>query len=1079
MKNITFISASAGSGKTHRITRDIVKCLVDGSCRPGGLMATTFTRKAANELRERLRQGLYQADRPTLAEGIDQGLIGTVHSVCGQLLQRFAFEAGISPRIEILPPEEVAAFLGQAVEMATDLQKIEQLQQVAHRLGQSDPKTTQFSWKNQVRQIIDAMRANDLAISSLAAMGEESINSLSSFLLQPTAADLDGELAAAMEAAQEKIAGNGDATKVTAEYLGLLRASLAQLQAGRLPWSEWAKLSKTKPGATSLGEAKTVLDTAAKVESHPRLHEDIRTYTRLVFAVAGESLATFQKLKEERGLLDYTDLEQRACHLLRNTPVIRDILKQELDLLVVDEFQDTSPIQLALFMQLASCARQVIWVGDVKQAIYGFRDSDPELVRSVVEAIKNRGGTIADPLNTSWRSSPALVDAASDLFAPAFRQSLGLEDAEVRLKARPGRIAPSQPAVEFFELTSGEFTKDARNPRLKKLNGIPYADALADGVARLLTRGDGCQAVGKATHELRRLELRDVAILCRSQDAAAEAAEALVQRGFPVTRAEIGLLTTPEARLAIACLRRLADPFDTLATAEIAALSGTQKPEEWLASRLDYLASQPLTRLGDRWGMEAPFIVPAVVAIDQARARLKIYSPSEALAIALIAADVLGTVSAWGPSLERSAQRRANLESLRSLAAQYEEACATSHIPATIAGFLFWCDDRKRSENDAKASDEQANAIYVGTYHSAKGLEWPVVVCSSLDNVPKPRLWEVQVAARNSGFPFDPDQPLANRCLRFWVWPFGKQKTGIALADRIEASLIGKASLHAAEQEELRLLYVGLTRPRDLLILARDKAIPAAWLDSLKAPWFVDNNGRIDLPSGGSIPCRTVEFSPPQNTSLIAPAAEFAWFPPPLTRSGKKTVRLTPSGQAPVLNGRCGETINFGMRLPVAGKYDESELGDAIHAIFAAELLNPGHESRLLMATRTLHGFGLASAIDPEAVIAAVHGFRTQILNRFQPGKMLVEVPFTVTAEEGRQVTGIMDLLLETAQGWIIIDHKSFPGGSSAWPEKALSFSGQLDLYRKAVVLAKGPVVGTWIHFAVGGGLVEVQFDRR
>ena len=78
----------------------------------------------------------------------------------------------------------------------------------------------------------------------------------------------------------------------------------------------------------------------------------------------------YRQLKEERGLLDFADLEQRAIHLLRNVPLVKEILQKELDLLVVDEFQDTSPIQLGLFMELVGCAKETIWVWfEASQAI--------------------------------------------------------------------------------------------------------------------------------------------------------------------------------------------------------------------------------------------------------------------------------------------------------------------------------------------------------------------------------------------------------------------------------------------------------------------------------------------------------------------------------------------------------------------------------------------------------------------------------------------------------------------------------------------------------------------------------------
>ena len=250
------------------------------------------------------------------------------------------------------------------------------------------------------------------------------------------------------------------------------------------------------------------------------------------------------------------------------------------------------------------------------------------------------------------------------------------------------------------------------------------------------------------------------------------------------------------------------------------ALEGAHAPEAWLQDRLEYVASRETDggkKREDHWGLEAPFVNASLAALEAARDHLKVFSPTEAFDAALLAADVLGTVSAGGPSAARVAQRRANLEAVRAPLADYEESCATAHLPATIAGFLFRCGELERNETDGRAVDTQSEAIYVGTYHSTKGLEWPVVICSDLDSEPKPRIWQVTVTAQDPEKPLGLDDPLANRCVRFWPWPFGGQKTGIPLQDRIESSTIGREAMRTATQEELRLLYVGLTRARDRL----------------------------------------------------------------------------------------------------------------------------------------------------------------------------------------------------------------------------------------------------------------------
>ena len=307
-----------------------------------------------------------------------------------------------------------------------------------------------------MRGLLDAARANDFSPASLADMGRLSVDELLAFLPAPTTDNLDEQLAAAIKSAIETISKNGDETKAKSDYVELLQDTLRALEARRLPWSDWIKLGKKQPGKKSQTEAVAVTALAVRVETHPQLREHIRDYTMLLFSVAQISLKEFQRLKEERGLLDFSELEQRAFHLLRDQAHVRETFGRELDLLVVDEFQDTSPLQLALFMQLAALARETVWVGDVKQAIYGFRNSDPELIKAIVDQVR-KVGTLAEPLAKSWRSTPELVSLASALFVPAFGKSLNLPAKEVQLEAQRASISASQPSLEFFELSSGQF----------------------------------------------------------------------------------------------------------------------------------------------------------------------------------------------------------------------------------------------------------------------------------------------------------------------------------------------------------------------------------------------------------------------------------------------------------------------------------------------------------------------------------------------------------------------------------------------------------------------------------------------
>ncbi|HWD93556.1 MAG TPA: UvrD-helicase domain-containing protein [Verrucomicrobiae bacterium] len=1071
---ITFIGAGAGSGKTFRVTQEIQSRLVSGSCRPSGLIATTFTIKAANELSERIRQNLYLTGNLSLAERLNEASIGTVDKVCKKILTRFAFEAGISPQIEVLAEEDANLLFIQAVELSVSVKETGALQELADRLGQKDLQTRAYAWKRTVHQIANRVRENNFESADVLGMSERCWKEMLSHFPAASKDDLDAELTRTIRSALEKISQNGDNTSGTQNYCRLLEQCLSDLNNGHFAWSGWVKLTKEKPTKKSEDCAVPVMAAAAHYEIHPRLHSDIRNYIELVFQIATRSLASYQDLKAERGLADFTDLEQQTLALLENNPEITATLTTELDLVVVDEFQDTSPLQLALFLKLARCAKEVIWVGDVKQAIYGFRGTDPELTDAVVMELKNLGG-VAEPLNKSYRSIPSLVNLTNAIFEVPFKQSLRLTASEVALSPVRKSFERVQPAVEFFEVSSGKMNKGGGAKRIE--NG-PLAQTVALGVTRLLD--EDYQVYDKNSRQYRAAEFRDVAVLCRTNDDAARIAEELMREGYTVSLAKSGLLQTPEALFAMACFKRLLDPSDTLATAEIIALEGKMTPEEWLENRLAYMEKarkeNPNSR-GARWGLEEGFVHPIVMSLEQARPALDTASVCELFDLALIAGNVFCTVTRWGPSQSRANQRRANLEALRGLAAKYEEGCATNHRPATTTGFLIWCDDLAAQELDEKAADEIADAIHVLTYHRAKGLEWPIVICTDLDNKPKSRLWDgVNVLKDDASKSFSFAEPLENRRLSFWPWPFGAQEKGIPIVEKIEQGEVGKEATRAAHAEELRLLYVGFTRARDLLVLVKEKDQPHPWLDLLGANWLRPGQNPLALPPGNTVACRTRELTPPEAVQNRVPDKEYLWFTQPSSRTPKLPAQIIPSACAPMVSAKVAEILSFGSPIQMSHKFeDDTDLGDALHAIFAAEFTHPNHPKRATTAERILKEFGCEHSVWLEDVLRAVDVFREDLEKKFKPKQILVEVPFSFRNPAGQLIAGFIDLLVQVTDGWLVIDYKSFQGQKADWEAKALGYSGQLDCYRQAMFAMNMKAESLWIYFVLGGALIRVE----
>ena len=375
--NLTIISAGAGSGKTYTLTGRMVDLLKSG-VRASGIMATTFTQKAAAELQERVRARLLEDGLTEAANELGSALIGTVHSIGVRLLQRFAFEAGVSPLVEIIADSDQQRLFNESLAQVLTEERIETMNRLADRLGLTKKTDGEpYDWRRTIRDMTDVARANNFTKDTLEISKKRSRESFEA-LLPPaqTISDIqwNNRLLALIDQTVAALdANDADGTKTTREAAEELRNLQNQLKwRGELHWHEWVKISKVKVGAKSRDLFEELQELARSHDEHPRFRSDVGQYIELVFDIATDALQEYEQYKKKRGLIDYTDMETYVSRLLRIESV-REALRTELDLLLVDEFQDTSPIQLDIFLQLSRLARHSIWVGDPKQSIYGFQ----------------------------------------------------------------------------------------------------------------------------------------------------------------------------------------------------------------------------------------------------------------------------------------------------------------------------------------------------------------------------------------------------------------------------------------------------------------------------------------------------------------------------------------------------------------------------------------------------------------------------------------------------------------------------------------------------------------------------------
>ena len=1058
MARIEIISASAGSGKTYRLATVLHDAIATAAARPDAVLATTFTNRAAAELKERTRTRLLQAGRVEDAHRLGAARIGTVNAVCGRLVADFAFELGLAPNLRVIDERAAAMALRQAMSRVVTADDTEKLADVKRRFDES------WEWQRDVERIVTLARANRVAPEALARSAERSIQGLLTLFGAPEAdgAPLEAALAEGLARFLNEVDLDVDTTKKTREQLDKAKIILGKIRRGLpLQWADWWRAEALDPGKKSFACATPAKIAGGGHDRHPGIRADLATTCTLVYAIAARTLRAYEDYKRAWGAIDFTDQEVFALQLLERKEV-RARLGGEIDLVLVDEFQDTSPLQLAIFLRLADVAKRSVWVGDQKQSIFGFRGTDPSLMDAAVDTIL--AGAEPETLAKSWRSRPGLVDLTSDVFARGFACD-GVPESRVRLEAATAEDAAAGlgPVVERWRLPAKNLSEDAA------YLAAAVRDLLLDPEVRVRDR---------ATGVVRALRPGDVAILCYQNATCGNLARELAKLGVRAVLARTGLMATPEGLLVLAGLRLFVDPQDTLAAAELARLVAyPASGDAWL------------TDLMMRPAREAFAELEVVRRIAAARAAEPHAGALAALDAVLEAVEARERCLEWG----ESAFRLANLDMLRAHAVTYANLCASDGRGCTPAGLVAAFVELADSGADARAVVTHEDAVHVSTWHSAKGLEWPITVLFDLDHDPYFTALGVQVVADRAGF--DLVDPLAERWIRYWPSPYHPMQRKTPFHQRLLDAPETAAVREREERQARRLLYVGWTRARDRVVLAaRPAGLAKGMITLLKA---ADGTPLVVDPASGAGPTADVVWCDRPTTVRLREGAMLdpvrrdvtpgAGYDPTGPRAYPPAVTVPSSlvppdglrddgGEVDVVAAAAGLTLErYGERLMLRGDPEMQRVGEAIHGFLAADRPTLDPDERRAIAVGLLERWGVAAALGPDDLVRASDRLRAWVDARFPGAVWHREWPLLHRQPNGTVIRGTADLVIEHADGYAVIDHKSFPGSAEQAAARAAGFQGQLSAYASAVATATGrPVTGCYVHLPVLGAVVPL-----
>ena len=372
-----FVSAGAGTGKTAVLVERFVRAVCDRGLDVDSILAITYTRRAAGELRTRIRAELTARGRNDLARELDGAWISTIHGFCMRLLKAYPFAAGLDPRFRELDDAQGAVLRSESFQLA-----------LAEFCAGGDPERLRLlatygatGLRKMLTGVYETLRSagRDLELGSgggvdLPARLEE---------LRDAAKALDHETAALLLAQLDR----------DARPDRLLDLSDFKIRADR---------------ALAYEEARRAVQQAALDEAASR---DRALLQELLERFA----SAYAEAKGRESALDFEDLQLHARDLLRDHPDIREREQLRFRSIMVDEFQDTNRLQTELVDLLCGPGTEIFFVGDEFQSIYGFRHADVGVFRERREQAKQ-----LLPLTLNYRSRPEVLAAVNELFGSHF-----------------------------------------------------------------------------------------------------------------------------------------------------------------------------------------------------------------------------------------------------------------------------------------------------------------------------------------------------------------------------------------------------------------------------------------------------------------------------------------------------------------------------------------------------------------------------------------------------------------------------------------------------------------------------------
>ncbi len=1008
MKNIKYLNAGAGSGKTYFLTSTLADLVLSKKCTPSEVIMTTFSEKAAADIKRNARTRFLEKKDYEAAAGLDAANIGTVHAVAYKYIQKYWYLLGISARCEVMSDDNKAAYIALTLGRETRPKDIEVFRNFVENvfLTQSQSSRLDYDfWKGAVADIIS--KADSMGVSDLNESRAESLK---------------------------------------------------------------------------------LIDSCCS--SHPDC-KLIRECAEHIFDIAIRWRARFETFKKDNSIIEYNDMENYFLTMLKEErfKVVQEDISQSIKYVFVDEFQDSNPKQLEIFDRLSALVEWSYWVGDPKQAIYGFRGSDTDLVEALTKYIRGRekkkeAGFETDRLDVSRRSLEPLVVFTNNVFVKVF-DDLDKDDVILhptyRTESLPGDVPNLQHWVGVTQ--PGKILKSGKTGTPKVANKAQTITDLASEVRRILDgRSDIRQVFDKDTRELRDIKASDIAVLCRTNSDVNAVAAEFRKYSIPVVVSSTAEAGRMEIRLVLLMLNYILGDSKLL-TAELARLCCGLS-------------------LGDILGKEYSELEDLTAFLKKYREELSGKGVASIVRGLVIRMNLLDRCAKWG----EGEVRKDNLMALVQNARDYEDSCLTLGESATLEGFISRIQD-----GEIKVEGYASDGVNILTYHGSKGLQWPLVIMFSLSSdsltdkqVAKGFLWDVRAVRKN--------QPTETNLYPGYYITYVPKLTNqynSGLTDELDMEIRKitapgdyKSFREAQVKEGRRLLYVGVTRARDILVeVGQHDNRQVKGLQMLTDTLSVINDPGWAAKTDPSMPSDTWqkiwgpgtpeffyreidEEAPPADPDDVT----YSYVEEAEPNGEARRKRVSPSSieddalvkavKVGCLNDKEGP---FPQLITKAVAAEDDAVGTCIHNIFAVYEQGMDRPAMLKTAEDTIARHGLDGVLNsPDAIVTSA-----EILFKFLEetyGKSVRvehELPFR-ELRDGQMTVGSIDLVWFTSEKeCVLVDFKNLPGaGRNVLNPDDSRYLGhyapQQAAYRDALVRGGYTVKACLLYLSMQGKVVEL-----